>query len=413
MNDGLDVTLSPVQSRIWRTRKRFKVLIAGRRSGKTFYDNAWLVEGATRYRNTLNWYIGPTLDDALELMYEPVMAMVPRQLIASHNKTKREINFVNGSRIRGLSADKAKRGRGVSRCVLDEFAMWDDFKYVWEQEVRPALSDTLGEAAFSTTPLGMNHAYDLYLLGLSDEYQDWASFTWTTLEGGRVDPGEVDAARKLLDPRVFKQEFEASFETMQGRVYDNFDRALSIRSDLEDTGGDVLVGMDFNVNPMSAVIATRAADECHILDSLEIQTSNTEEMGAELLTRYPDRRIIVCPDPTGKARKTSAPVGQTDFTILERMGMTVRADRKAPPVVDRINNTQSMLLSGDGRRRLLIHPRADKLIRGLDGLTYKEGTSQPDKSGGLDHITDALGYLLWQEFNLLESRIARLQTFRI
>jgi hypothetical protein len=53
------------------------------------------------------------------------------------------------------------------------------------------------------------------------------------------------------------------------------------------------------------------------------------------------------------------------------------------------------------------------LIRGLDGLTYKEGTSQPDKSGGLDHITDALGYLLWQEFNLLESRVARLQTFRI
>ena len=153
-----------------------------------------------------------------------------------------------------------------------------------------------------------------------------------------------------------------------------------------------------------AVIAVRAGDECHVLDALEVPSSNTEEVAAEYRARFPGRRIIVCPDPSGRARKSSAPVGQTDFTILERAGFEVRAPNAAPPVVDRVNNVQAMLCSADGRRRVKVHPRAHTLIRSLDGLTYKEGTSQPDKTLGLDHLPDALGYLLWQEFNVLARR---------
>jgi hypothetical protein len=51
-----------------------------------------------------------------------------------------------------------------------------------------------------------------------------------------------------------------------------------------------------------------------------------------------------------------------------------------------------------------VHPRATALIRALDGLTYKDGTSIPDKASGLDHLPDALGYLVWQRFNLLAQR---------
>lgn len=203
----------------------------------------------------------------------------------------------------------------------------------------------------------------------------------------------------------------------KGRVYSSFLNkpypAGNIDEEVEDTGGEILVGMDFNVNPMSAVIAVRAADECHVLAALEVETSNTEEMAAELRARYPNRRVIVCPDPSGKARKTSAPVGQTDFTILQRNGFEVRAPNAAPLVVDRINNAQAMYASGE-RRRIRIHPRAQALITALSNLTYKEGTSQPDKKSGFDHICDAFDYLLWSEFNVLvEAAIARPFTVRI
>jgi len=189
-----------------------------------------------------------------------------------------------------------------------------------------------------------------------------------------------------------------------GRVYSSFINKPyptgNIDESVKDTGAELLVGMDFNVNPMSAVVAVRAADECHILAALEVKTSNTTEMAAELKAKYPNRRIIICPDPSGKARKTSAPVGQTDFTILEHAGFEVRAPNAAPLVVDRINNAQAMYRT-DQRRRVRIHPDAKPLITALVNLTYKEGTSQPDKKSGFDHICDAMDYLLWQEFNVL------------
>lgn len=214
-----------------------------------------------------------------------------------------------------------------------------------------------------------------------------------------------EAARMLADdPDGFAHVWLGGYNLGgQGRVYSRFVQqpapAGHVDAGVVDTGAELLVGMDFNVNPMSAVIAVRAADECHVLDALEVRTSNTEEMAAELKARYPMRRLIVCPDPSGKARKTSAPVGQTDFTILQRAGFEVRAPNAAPLVVDRINNAQALL--GTDRKRVKIHPRALALTTALARLTYKAGTSQPDKASGYDHITDAFGYLLWQEFNVL------------
>ena len=201
-----------------------------------------------------------------------------------------------------------------------------------------------------------------------------------------------------------------------GRVYSSFRNkpypAGNIDESVQDTGAELLVGMDFNVNPMSAVVAVRVADECHVLDSLSIMSSNTEEVAQELLRRYPKRRIVVCPDPSGKARKTSAPVGQTDFTILERAGFEVRAPNQAPLVVDRENNANQMHEYA-GRRRVRIHPRAQTLITALSNLVFKKDTSVRDKKSGFDHPCDALDYLLWQEFNILPAHSLTVTTFRI
>jgi len=169
---------------------------------------------------------------------------------------------------------------------------------------------------------------------------------------------------------------------------------------------ELLVGMDFNVNPMSVTLGVKAGDQLHIFDAIEVATSNTEEVAQMLRQRYPNRRVIVCPDPSGNARKTSAAVGQTDFTILQRQGFYVDAAHKAPLISDRINAVQALLKDAAGTRRLLVHPKARALVRSLDGLTYKEDTSIPDKNSGLDHMADALGYLVWQRFNLLETRRA-------
>ncbi|MFY7922467.1 MAG: Hint domain-containing protein, partial [Gemmatimonas sp.] len=152
-----------------------------------------------------------------------------------------------------------------------------------------------------------------------------------------------------------------------------------------DLGGEILVGQDFNINPMASVIAVKAIDECHVLDCLLIETSNTPEVCAEIQRRYPGRRVVFCPDPAGRARHTNAKAGQTDFTIIESFGFQIRAPMAHPPVVDRINNVNLNLCDSKGRRRVRVHPKAANLITALSNQTYKDGTNIPDKSNGYDH----------------------------
>lgn len=221
----------------------------------------------------------------------------------------------------------------------------------------------------------------------------------------------TEASRlQRADPEAFEHIWMGGyFVGGNGRVYSSFRNRPApdgnVDESVTDHGGDLYVGQDFNVNPMASVLAIRVVDECHVIDALELATSNTDEVAREIRKRYPNRRVIFCPDPAGNQRHTNAPVGQTDFTILKSYGFEVRAPKAHPPVVDRVNNAQAMFLDAEtNRRRVRIHPRASALTTGLSNLTYKEGTSQPDKKSGFDHICDALGYLLWQEFNVLHRR---------
>lgn len=187
-----------------------------------------------------------------------------------------------------------------------------------------------------------------------------------------------------------------------GRIYLNFDPFRNVRDDLDAGGNPLLVGMDFNVNPMCAMVGYRAGDQLHVVDEIVLNDSHTEEMSKEIRARYPaPRHVTVYPDPTGNKRVTSAG-GQTDFSILRSHGFIVVAPPAAPPVADRINEVNSLAKGSDGKRRLYVHPRCKRVIASLSNQSYKEGTSQPDKDGGWDHMNDALGYLVHSEFPIIQ-----------
>lgn len=401
--------LGAKQHQIFTSDARFRVAITGRRFGKTHGDLVELITEAAEARDGLVWYVAPTYKMAKGIAWRPLKRMVPREWIRGKpNESDLSIELRNGCRIelKGAEDPDALRGPGLDFLVMDEFA-WIK-REAWEAVLRPMLAVSEGRGLFTTSPRGFNWSYDLFQLGQGAD-DEWESWQFTTLDGGRVTAREVAKARATMDARLFRQEFEASFEVLAGRVYDQFTRAAfpggNVDASVQDEpGAELLVGMDFNVNPMSAVLAVRVGDECHVFDELEVHTSNTTEIAGELRRRYPERHIVVCPDPSGRARKTSAVVGATDFTILESFGFEVRAPSAAPAIVDRVNNAQANFCNVDGRRSTRIHPRCTQLIRCYEGLTYKKGTSIPDKKLGLDHLPDAHGYLLWSEFNLWNDR---------
>jgi len=393
-----------------RKKKRFRIVVAGRRWGKTHWEIAELVAAAIeRERKGEYWYVAPSYKQGKRIAWPVLKQMLPREIVKGKiNETELKVDLTNGAVIRIVGADDpdSLRGSALAFVTVDEYAT---MKWLtWDQILRPALADNQGGAIFAGTPAGYNHYYDLFMQAQLEP--DWEAWTFTTLDGGNVPAEEVEHARRTMDPRIFAQEFEASFENLAGRVYTGFSHQLTVRGDLTDLGGELLVGMDFNVDPMVSIIGQRCVDEIHILQELVLQDSNTREMSQALLqvaekdfgakdgTR---REVITYPDPTGRKRQTNAAVGVTDFNIIRDHGLKLISPSKAYPINDRVNTVNGMFLAADGQRRLFIHPSCRYLIKGCAGQTWKEGVKLPDKSLGLDHPVDAMGYLVCGAVGLL------------
>jgi len=385
--------LSPPQKKIANDKRRFRVAICGRRFGKTHLAIRELAYFA-RETDREVWYVAPTYKMAKQIVWKKLKKkLMQLNWVQKLNETELSISLKNGSTISLKGADNydSLRGVGLDFIVLDEFADIDP--EAWFETLRPTLADKGGAALFIGTPKGIgNWSYELYQNTLDDP-NNWASYQYTTIDGGNVPAEEIEQARKDLDERTFRQEFLGTFETFAGRIYYSFERVYNVKEldplDLKE----IHVGMDFNVNPMSTVIAVKQGENLYVIDEIRMFSSNTQETVDEIKSRYPKTKVFVYPDPAGHQRKTSAG-GLTDITILQNAGFVVKAPRVHTPVRDRINSVNSRLCSSSGQRHLFVSAKSKYTIEGLERQTYKEGTSQPDKDSGYDHMNDALGYMI-------------------
>jgi hypothetical protein len=385
--------LNEAQKAVAESDKRFRVFVAGRRTGKTYLSVRELARFG-RHPNKKVMYVAPTYRMCRDIIWDDLKNRLSELgWIAKTNESRLDIELVNGTKIflRGADNPDSLRGAGYDFVVFDETA--DIKPEAWTEVVRPALSAQKppGSALFCGTPKGFNWFKDLYDNAKTED--DWVSYQFTTLEGGNVPQSEIEAARRDLDEKTFKQEYEASFETYSGVVYYSFkDDNIQPRTITEEDK-ILYLGVDFNVSPISCVVAVKDEDVMHIVDEIVIYGSNTDELVEEIKNRYPTKKIMAFPDPAGIQRKTSAS-GKTDISILENAGFNVKYKRQHPKVRDRINAVNSKLCNTNKVRTLLVDSKAKHTIKALRQHTYKEGTLIPNKDDGHDHITDALGYMI-------------------
>lgn len=399
--------LSQAQEKIVKDQHRFRVVIAGRRFGKTHLAIRELCYHA-REPNKEVWYVAPTYRQAKMITWKKLREkIVDLRWAKKINESELSILLKNGSTIALKGADNydSLRGVGLDFLVMDEFA--DIEPEAFYETLRPTLADKMGKALFIGTPKGIgNWAHDLYQMPLENP-DSWSSYQFTTIDGGNVPEEEIEAAKRDLDTRTFRQEFLATFETYAGRIYYAFDRKHNV-VDGEITQQDlsvIYVGMDHNIDPMSAVIAIRKGDDLCVIDEIRMFSSNTQETVDEIKSRYPKSKIWCFSDPAGHQRKTSAG-GLTDVIILQNAGFVVKTPRHHTPVRDRINAVNSRLCDAKGIRHLFIRPNCKYTIEGLERHTYREGTSQPEKGGDNDysHQMDALGYMIDYLFPIKRDR---------
>jgi hypothetical protein len=390
------MALSKPQQQVADSDKRFRVLVTGRRFGKTHLAIRELCKAAS-IPDQLVWYVAPSYRMAKQIVWDKLKnKLLDLNWVDRYNETDLHLILRNGSKIclRGADNSQNLRGVGINFLIIDETQDVD--KKAWMEVLRPTLSDTQGSALFTGTPKGLgNWFHDLYTNQKTSK--EWDSFQFTTLDGGQVPEQEIESAKNDLDDRTFRQEYMGTFETYSGQVYYNFSETNItqgfMRKDNNDIPKHILVGCDFNIDPMSACIAFRHKEQIIIFDEITIYGSNTDELCQELKTRYPDYKITIYPDPASRQRKTSAG-GRTDLSILQNAGFDVRVRNQHTPVRDRINAVNSALKSADGTVKFKVHPACKNVIKSLQKQIYKPGTSIPDNNENLSHMSDAVGYLI-------------------
>ena len=402
------------QGEVFSSKERFRVLVAGRRFGKSYLSCVELLRAAIKKPGETYFYCAPTYRMAKDIAWKTLKRLVPQVWIKSKNESDLKIELTNDSviELKGTENAMALRGRSLSGVVLDEAAFMSP--EVWFEVIRPALADKQGWALFISTPDGTaSWFYDLWCY-CEEGHDDWRRWSFTTIDGGNVPAEEVEAARSQLDSRTFRQEFEASFENLSGLVAISFGD-LNISPEAKDISvTPLLLGVDFNIDPMSGICAVKKDDNLYVFDEI-IMTggATTWDFAEEVQRRYGvERRIVACPDPTGGARKTAG-VGATDHTILRRSGFNVSAPRSPWKIRDKITAVNTALLDANGDRRTFIHPRCKELIKSLRTLTYTPNTGLPNKNLGVDHAFDAFGYLCLQQFNLAKPETLGQTTYRI
>ena len=391
----MKVNLTKPQYQVSSSNKRFRVLISGRRFGKTYLTIIEMMKQASK-PNQVIWYVAPTFKMAKEICWSDLKQMLSKyNWIEDINETTLTIRIRKTNSIialKGAENFDALRGSGLNFLVLDEFADID--KRTWFEVLRASVSDTQGRVLMCGTPRGFgNWSYEMFLKGTQDP-KEWDSFQYTTLQGGMVSKEELEQAKQDIDIRTFRQEFEGTFENYAGQVYYNFHPVESVVEQHLDFTRPLHIGLDFNVDPMSACVSHFVKDKIIFVDEIVIYGSNTDEMCQEIRDRYGSKiPIFIYPDPACRQRKTSAG-GKTDLSILQNAGFNVKAKLKHSAIRDRVNNVNSRLKDSNGQRHIFVSNSCKTILKGLQRQVYKENTNIPDKEEGFDHMNDAVGYLV-------------------
>jgi hypothetical protein len=431
----------PEQIRLINSTARFKIVPAGRRSGKTERAKRNLIIQALRESSEGRWLdyryfaAAPTRDQARAIWWSDLKALIPRDLMdGPPRESDLTIRLITGAEIVVVGLDKPARmeGRSWNGGVIDEIA--NVKPNAWQENIRPGLADRKGWCWLIGVPEGRGLYFDWYQYAKSGVDPEWQSFTWVSAD--ILDPAEIASARRTLDPLTFKQEMEGSFVTFEGRVYYPFERETHT-ADLfsrYNPGAPLLIALDFNVEPGVAAICQTmklpARDGNGEVDGLGIigevhipRNSSTPAVCRKIIADWGRHHgaVRLYGDATG-GNRGSAKVAGSDWDLVRSelnpvfgSRLDFRVPRSNPLERSRVNAVNSMLRNTDGVIRLMVDVnRCPHVIKDFDGVRLlKGGSGEIDKKADphLSHLTDGIGYLVFREFPIVsrvmvEGRVA-------
>ena len=386
---------------------RFKVMASGRRVGKSYLAAVASYNHCLEEPNRRALIIGPTVSMIRESIWQTLKGLVhPDHINGYPREIDLEIRFINGSKITLKGFDRPDALRGISPSptfiVLDEFAYIK--QHAFTEVILPMTSDPQRKAKVFviSTPKGItNDFYKLWVRGQEDKTGLWKSWQFTA-EDVRPDmKEELDLARSTMDEKSFNQEYCATFNNTGDSVFYNFNRNVNVTENLLaiEPGEPIHISIDFNVKIMASTVWCHRGNQLHAMDEF-YGNADTYQLIRSIKGKYKNRDITCYPDASGRAMKTSAATGTTDFSILRNAGFKVLARSKQPPIIDSVNSVNALLKDATGKSRLYFNKNTTpRTIASIETTTWKEGFTTGmdnaiiDKSKGVEHFSDGIRYI--------------------
>lgn len=398
-----------LQSEAYYSKRRFVGLACGRGSGKTELARRRIVRFLPVKRpwsDPLYFYALPTYNQAKRVAWKPLLNLIPRSWIKGDpSLASMVIETVFGSTLYVVGMDKPQRIEGVQwdGGVVDESC--DQKPGTFDRSIMPGLTHRAAWCWRIGVPkrygVGAAEFKEFCELGESGEDPDTIAYSWPSSD--ILTEEQLAAAQRILDPRDYNEQFGASWQDIGGAIYyayseRNLDSSLAYNPELP-----LIIGSDFNVDPMCWIIGHISEAKLLVFDELMIRNTNTQATLDELYRRYGQHKAgwLFLGDATARARKTSATA--SDYIQIRNderfVNKRVKYLSSNPLQTDRFASCNALLQNAKGEIRCLIHPKCVRLIRDLKGRTYKEGTREPEDSDtDMGHMSDAFGYVVHAVF---------------
>jgi hypothetical protein len=391
---------------------RFPVVPAGRRSGKTERFKRFLAKQAMSNPNEIYFAAAPTHDQAKKIFWDDLKLMTFSSVHPKKpSESERKIYMPNGSEIHVIGLDKPQRIEGIpwTGGGIDEIA---DIKGdAWEVNILPALNtvtptrpDYRAWCWLLGVPDGLSHYYDLAMYADSGIDPDWGYFHWKSSD---ILPADViDAAKRQMSAKQYKQEYEASFETASGRIYEDYSKDNHTTETIHPHE-QLLWAHDQNYTPLSSCVSVVRESKLYILDEIILESAVSEQSAIEFVERYKDHKnkhVIIYGDPAGKAGEKHGQ--QSAYTAMEAVlrdtgwKYTRKVKRSHPAIKDRQNAVRAKIKNAAGDISLYVNPeKCEYSNKGLSTVQLKKGsTFLEDDSDKYQHITTAIGYHIEAEW---------------
>jgi len=402
----------PIYYQLVNELVRFKLIPAGRRSGKTEKFKRYLVTRSLYEAGKMFFVGAPTRTRVKTLYWNDLLAKIPPGMLDERGTTKGaelKIRLKNETEIHLLSMDNPKviEGAPWDGGGFDE---WDDIASAhpecWDENIRPALSNASKKpwCWIFGVPGGLNYYYKMVQRVLTEHPKDWAVYTWHSSEVLSAD--EIEDAMRTLSPRAFRQEYQASFESAGNRIYEDY-------SHLNHTDWDynpvlpIIWCHDFNYSPLSSCICQEHNGKIYAVDEIVLESAIARQSAEEFCNRYKDykrARIIIYGDMSGHAGEKHGHISNymEIVQILKQNGfynVELRVPRDNPALKTRHNEVRAKILNALGMRTLFVNPKkCPTLDDGFFTAQFKKGSTElEDDKNPSQHITTAIGYFIAYE----------------